>query len=591
MQTPHLNLPNGSAIDILGIGRLKDNRAEWWDLDGRSLSKPPVEDSELKGFETVLALRLHRYSSATPFMENGNSVTFTGDQCVTTDAGIVLIPVHVEDNGSSRAIRMWIAGEVPEILARTATAGDTPVANEKNDNNLMRVQEFVSEGTDQTRAVVRCRPAFFSTIAAMTDDGEIVAPTYAQQLLRGITQTARVSGHKISLMHSAVFALEKQRIKELHVRHFPRVALWIRNIPMSADAGSPATSSVTPVDLTMEEHRLRSDRDDGSSPDGAMPSEAVGLLLFGKKVTGHVVDKLGQPVAGVPIVLIDYRKLREIDWNQSMGKPATTSDSKGQFQLNVRPGRGSAAAVDGNGIGMTEYDVLADQMKIVFEPWGQIEGTLTRQGKPISGAEVSLTGNTNHTATKTDSAGHYTLGRIAAGNVTVSTTIDEQTLVDKKDACAIDVLVTRYVAPGQVTTINIGGKGTNVVGLISVPDKYADRIQLDGFSCRLERILPDVPYPPGMRQNLSDEKKKWFNTWLQTDDGRQHDHARLTYRFRPNEDGVFVLHDVPAGEYKLAGWSQGGKANRLFVKKTVTVSEVRTVSVNIEDRDVIVTGK
>ena len=182
-----------------------------------------------------------------------------------------------------------------------------------------------------------------------------------------------------------------------------------------------------------------------------------------------------------------------------MDKPTTTSDSKGQFQLNVRPGRGSAVAVDGNGIGMTEYDVLADQMKIVFEPWGQIDGTLTRQGKPISGAEVSLSGNTNHTATQTDSAGHYTLRRIAAGDVTISATIGEQALIDRTDAGAVRVSVSRYVAPGQVTTINVADKGVVVDGLISVPDKFADRIHLDGFSCRLERLLPEVPYPPGMR--------------------------------------------------------------------------------------------
>ena len=72
---------------------------------------------------------------------------------------------------------------------------------------------------------------------------------------------------------------------------------------------------------------------------------------------------------------------------------------------------------------------------------------------------------------------------------------------------------------------------------------------------------------------------------------RRHDHARLTYRFRPNKDGVFVLHEIPAGDYKLAGWSKDGKANRLFVNKAVTVSEDSPVSVNIEDRDVIVSGK
>ncbi len=145
------------------------------------------------------------------------------------------------------------------------------------------------------------------------------------------------------------------------------------------------------------------------------------------------------------------------------------------------------------------------------------------------------------------------LGRRDAGNSTRSTEI--------------------LVESGKGMTVNVGGKGTTIVGRIALPDDSNVQVKLDATRGKITCLPDSPPYPPGIKMPKS--QKEWYEKWATGPMGREYLQRSLRQNFSVNAEGVFVVHDIPPGDYELQVATTENKPskNGIFVYYKFTVDE------------------
>lgn len=270
--------------------------------------------------------------------------------------------------------------------------------------------------------------------------------------------------------------------------------------------------------------------------------------------------------------------------------PATVTDASGTFRLvKLEPGRYRLRARR-NGFLETYYGArrpdakgtvlrleagqeLKD-LKIKLQPFGVITGTIRESdGEPLLGASVSALrftyqkgkrAITVEAQARTDDIGQYRIANLPPGQYYVRATLrlsdSDFAALDRSGSNAgIQVLAPALypgVTDGRIATPLEIGPGSRVAGIdLTLP-------QMQVF-----RVKGQVAMPPG---NVSTPSVRMFSMSRVEPEMIFPDLSA-----RPNKDGKFEIHGVPAGPYRLqaiTNWMEGNAHRTLIGYTEVTVS-------------------
>ena len=236
----------------------------------------------------------------------------------------------------------------------------------------------------------------------------------------------------------------------------------------------------------------------------------------------------------------------------------------GRFSFPLAPENRAVIVVHEKGYGQVTVAELVKKQELTLQPWGRVEGTLREGSTPIAGETIRLsraafgskiereTFRTEHdTTTETDAAGRYVFPRVAPGDAWVSWLTGRRQRVGSTNKYDVQ---TRYVdiQPGQSHVADIGGRGRPITGR-AVLAESAPQVRHFGV---LHPKTNEMRRPPNWPELSTEEKTAFIAAWEKSSEGKLYKHQQCVIRFRPAEDGTFIVPDVPAGEYRLwlGGW-------------------------------------
>jgi RNA polymerase sigma factor (sigma-70 family) len=336
-------------------------------------------------------------------------------------------------------------------------------------------------------------------------------------------------------------------------------------------------------------------------------------------VEGRVVDADGKPLAAALVYLADpYHPVTVYGEEQAPAAWVETSGYAGQAGYDHKPSNQLLTTTDGQGrfrFEAAEIPMLNPQQEprlalpttrafhpedfamvvasekgfaqvmpdafaaagnqIAVSAWGEIEGTLLSEGKPLPNAAVRLSRMTHlwegypfmvqyEDQVKSDDLGHFKFAQVAPGDAWLTHSASGQQMGIGDQAAYV------RVEPGKSHLVELGGKGRAVIGQLVEPANsreraiWVDTYHHSGGTLRIE------PYP------LWDQPANWFEfswesraakyaKWSATEAGRIHNENLFPFQVDVRPDGTFKIADVPPGKYKLSlSTYEGGRAREVL---------------------------
>lgn len=262
-------------------------------------------------------------------------------------------------------------------------------------------------------------------------------------------------------------------------------------------------------------------------------------LRRGPGPRGVVVLPDGSPAAGAEVCLATEKEramVRDGHFERGMGRAAVVkTDAFGRFSL---PSRGDAPFL----LIVTHEAGFAERLRkdhddaktpIVLEPWGRIEGAALLGAKPDAGRQVAFASQRPDWQspfhyiydgyTHTDKQGRFHFDRVVPGPGSVSKVITVPRGDFGYQAGGWETPVE--VRPGEVTKVQIGGRGRLVKGRIRLAKSAQTEIDW----------LTNQPVV--------------IEAWNEANSQPAEPFAEFAAKL--SESGGFEIADVPAGHYKL----------------------------------------
>lgn len=236
-------------------------------------------------------------------------------------------------------------------------------------------------------------------------------------------------------------------------------------LKVEADGYLPASATLLPQDQTNLNFALQK----GSGPTGVV------VLPDGKPASGASVVLL---CAGDQPISFDGQGELRAWWNKNLRQ---TTDSQGHFAFKPELGMQSIAAASEEGFSLASVKSLATNSTIRLEPYGRIEGTLTRPSGPGTNEDVDLAfagsfmsqpaiGLGNHDVT--DSQGRFKFDHVPPGDLQISYRVKESA-----NSWRSVPLQEVSLKPGQSLVVDI-----------DAPARESDQLSQPGFPPAPTRI-------------------------------------------------------------------------------------------------------
>ncbi len=370
----------------------------------------------------------------------------------------------------------------------------------------------------------------------------------------------RVDGMKTQVVGRVLDATTKQPLEKFtaRIKPFGTMTNGIARREFTATNGEfslPVESDVRAfvVEVTAAGH-LPSATGKLSPGDG---DEQVELALKpGLGLEGHVLLPDGRPAVDAELVLGTDEQGAVLGRRRFENKEfalVTVTDSSGAFSFG--PEKGAHTIYVAHEEGYAEFDLVYAEgpFNIKLKPWGKIEGTILTGGKPAAGQGVGImeafTIPQQHGlafapeifSTRTDEQGRYVISNVPPIEVKLGR-------VNQNHFNPI-----RYVTiqSDGVTTVNPDGNGRTVTGKFSLSDKSG----IVWTNCSV-RLAAHVPPPPSPNAASPEDQKRWAAIYWRSEEGKAWQRANHTFVPMVDEQGKFMIEDVPPGNYQLQGQLQ-----------------------------------
>ncbi len=325
---------------------------------------------------------------------------------------------------------------------------------------------------------------------------------------------------------------------------------------------------VWPLDKAYAEMALRVEAD-GYQPQVVMGLKKVNgaqhialLLTEDKGVAGRVLTPAGKPAAGAIVALAIPHQ--EIVWEDGKlrgaaeplpAKPGdrwqrphfVTTDLTGAFHLHTEIEPAAVLVVHESGVLEIAYDAWAKSPEVTLQRWGSITGQILWQDKPGANEDISLTVHrdeygypgmiASYERARTDKDGKFTFDSVLPGLVQISRPIAvaESNSSGVTNAILNGMFQHVTVAPGDPTSVLLGGQGRQVMG------KFAG---LDSWEGATYHFHPEAPH---FGFGGDDVLWKAFAQLKASSIGQ------LLFREKQtiNQDGTFTIERMLPGRYQL----------------------------------------
>jgi hypothetical protein len=276
-------------------------------------------------------------------------------------------------------------------------------------------------------------------------------------------------------------------------------------------------------------------------------------------IKGTVRTPDGSPVAGAEVVVADKgRPVPRIDngrlvrgWRGDVVRTGTD----GRFAFAKPDEGGRVVILSDRGLAQRTTDELAADPAVTLEPWGCIRGQL-RVGAGVGahrlvGAEVWHPDHRGEPVViftawaLTDAEGRFAMDRVAPGHAMVyrpSWTDDGKRMRSHRQG--VDV------GSGQTAEVMMGGSGRPFVGRLTRAAGLP-AFDLADVNGEVRVLQPSPDFPEDFAEWDADRKRKWWNAFYRTEEGRRYYEGYNTYAVKVEPDGSFHLDDVPEGRYWL----------------------------------------
>jgi uncharacterized GH25 family protein/5-hydroxyisourate hydrolase-like protein (transthyretin family) len=320
---------------------------------------------------------------------------------------------------------------------------------------------------------------------------------------------------------------------------------------------------------------------------GGEPAPDAAVFLYGLQ-GGVYMDKPGE-----------FRK--EVTQAQRV-----QSDDHGKFSFPTTLHPCGLIAIHDRGY--AEIPIENFKGKIVLQPWGRIQGKLLVGGKPAAGQTISLvnmiyrtepTANTRHFPALslyldaiTGPDGAFVFEKVPPGERKISQRLTRTATGNGRyyDTQGHPIIV----APGTVTTVELGSHGQTVSGRAIFSGTTAAPIKWREVAAELSLKIPGVPVAPKREDfgSQGDFTAAWKSfaeanrTFWASAAGRDADRAQRVYSAYCTEDGSFTIPDVPSGQYDLKIEIRNRSAmsmNEFNGKEVGTLDMVINVPENADD--------
>lgn len=265
--------------------------------------------------------------------------------------------------------------------------------------------------------------------------------------------------------------------------------------------------------------------------------------------------------------------------------PSAEADGRFRFVLPEKPA--ALVITHESGLAIVEPQTLFTPEGVVvvaIQPWATVEGRLVdAQGKPIPDAEVTVqVGHwlanainpmlDSYPRGRTDAAGRFHIPYVVPGEVRVSHRLIRERRNGPRFILNASCAVGRAEA-GQVLTLDVGGGGQTIKGLLDSKALYDVPLDYHGANVWVTSRYPQASYqpggskPPGWSTWPKDKRRAWRAAWNHSLQRFDYERNNAQLRFVENEDhfgtvvkgGGFSIKDVPAGQYTLTASLGGGK--------------------------------
>lgn len=286
-------------------------------------------------------------------------------------------------------------------------------------------------------------------------------------------------------------------------------------------------------------------------------------------VRGVVLNADGTPAAGAEVALCTLETSVTLGPGRFLRREGgihTVTDDAGRFAFPVVRAPHTVVAVSVLGFGLAGIPGNGPAT-IRLEPFGSIEGVVSRDRQPQPGLDVVLSEPSflfqagcvsPDVATfqqRTDAAGRFLMTWVPGGDYLLY--LNPGLGISFTDETPVTV------TSGRSATVTVGEPdplGRLVTGRVtpSEPVSVGDWRRHVGTRV-LSKKIPIIEPPAGL---TAEARQRWRYGWIRTEEGRAHLRLRASYTVELDPDGSFSVRGVPPGDYELWVWARPADAAR-----------------------------
>lgn len=330
--------------------------------------------------------------------------------------------------------------------------------------------------------------------------------------------------------------------------------------PASSREVKPTEGAVT---VTVELHKGKNIEATILRPNGEPALEAVAYL--------------GRPGSQI---MLENGRIRE---GQTYA-PKLDLDTTGKISFMELDEAFEIVIVDDSGFANVKSTDGPVPTEIKLQPWARMEGQYLVGSKPAANVQLDFNPNRtdsfNNTGPRIFSSYHFTTdgeGKFVAERLYPGKGWLGRRIIHMVDTGATEVTSSMRanvdLQAGEMTEIKFGGTGRPVVGQL-VPAEGATEKPMWRFAS-LHVGAGNAPKAPEWPKEMTsqEERAKWWQEWMKTDDGKDWQKQTEEYQKRREEspsfsasvasDGKFRIDDVPVGDYELSLYFHEQDAGRI----------------------------